>query len=121
MTIQDQNTRAWPGSTSASTLAFYCRRRQTEGSGAYVVIPGVADFTFVFTGRDQAVTLSVIRESVIAALTGNEALTSWWSPENSTIEAALRAALSSWITGSNGGAVACTLLFDGQFGPVLAA
>lgn len=117
--IQDQAVRRYPGnSTSSSTLSVYFRGRTSEGTGSFNAISGVSDLTLVYPlGRTDSVTHEVIRETIVTHLL-NSQLASWWSPENQTVEQALRAALSGMTIHSGTTAVLLTVLFDGQFGPV---
>lgn len=120
--ISDQNTRVWPAGTSSATLTWSFLSRQTQGAGTYAAdakMPGSLAIIAPL-GRSDHMTLSLMREIVVTHCLNHAPLAAWWSPENSTLEAALTAALAGWFPQTQG-AAGGYVFFDGQFGSVYTA
>jgi len=73
------------------------------------------------SGRDDVQTLQALRQICAQHLLNNSAFTSWWAPESGTIEQNIRVALDNCSVDASVATKAWGLMFDGQFGPVLAA
>lgn len=118
--VQDQDNRVWPSATGALTLTFAFLSRQTEGAGAFASgnpMPGSLAIVFP-GGRNDQLTLSAIRETVITHLLNTASFIDWYSPVNQTIEGALRDSLQSLIPGYITTSTTLYVYVDGQFGSV---
>lgn len=103
---------------TSATLTTYFYRRQTEGVGLFTAgVP--ASLALVFPeGRTDITTAQAVVDAIVQHLLNDPTFTAWWSPLNTTPEAALRTALDGWRPTSFG-TTSVSIWFDGQFGPVL--
>lgn len=122
--LQEQETRAWPTTAAgtSATLSAYFYSRQTEGTGLWGASNVPSTLAIVYpNGRTDLRSVAVLRDTIIQHAMNSSALSAWWSPRSTTIEAALRAALSSWVPRAFDASSGVQVFFDGQFGPVLVA
>lgn len=119
-------SKAFPvGTTLSCGLTVYFRARSNAGTGTYSGSTPVAftDLAISFpTGRGDVVTWDSIMSLVVQHLLNNDSFTSWWSPEIGTLEQNLIAAVGALTCppGYASGNYSAYMLFDGQFGSVLA-
>lgn len=113
------------GTTSSSTWTLNCYARSVQGSGAFSSAAPVLFATLVVSfpnGRADVKSRAALHDIAVAHLLSNTQFTDWWNPKIGTPEALVREALAStptlhaWATN-----LSATLMFDGQFGPVIAA
>lgn len=122
----DQVQAAFPvGATTASTLTFTARARQSAGSGSFSSWTPVSFTDLVVSfplGRDDVKTADALRDICRQHLMNNQAFVSWWGPETGTIEGNIKLALDQCqLPHAYATSASWLLMFDGQRGPVLAA
>lgn len=120
--IQDQDLQAYPASVGGTltNLTIYFSGRQTQGVGTFGQANMPATLVIAFpNGRSDLMRLSALREIIITHALNDPAFTSWWSPANQTLEAALRAVLGAVTLRTVTSHATIYLWWDGQFGPAL--
>lgn len=117
--IPDQALRFYPGSTVGSVTLTVVFRLRPAGSSVFAGMAGIPDLSFVFpNGRNEGQTLEAIREAMILHLINN-AIHVHWNPRSGTPEAVIRDALANLVLQPGAGTAYVSVLFDGQFGPVM--
>jgi hypothetical protein len=105
------------------TLSLDCYARANEGQGSFSASTPVAivQSSIVLSGRDSAITLAAAKDYFLRHLLNQSALVLWYKPESGTFESRVREALDSCQPPAAwSGARGWMLLFDGEFGSVLA-
>lgn len=113
----------YPVGSTSQTLTVFFRLRVNEGVGASVLTctsHGLTDLAIVFPSgiSTPGATITSLKDVIVLAVM-NSALPAWYSCASGTLESNLRSALDlkAWPNASH----SMTVLFDGQFGPVLVA